>query len=133
MELDRLTYMANQIARNLAMQGEARAVVLIVPGFNSHSGQYGWAAEQLAADGLAVYAIDLRGRGVSDGERFYVDKFAVLLLEPTTKVTGNTAPTGGGIFSDSNSSVTVSANATVAANSPGNCVIGGALFGICPA
>ena len=25
--------------------------------------------------GLAVYAVDLRGRGSSDGERFYVDKF----------------------------------------------------------
>lgn len=54
----------------------ARAIVVIVPGFNSHGGQYGWAAEQLVADGLAVYAVDLRGRGKSDGERFYVDKFA---------------------------------------------------------
>ena len=32
-------------------------------------------AEQLVADGLAVYAVDLRGRGNSDGERFYVDNF----------------------------------------------------------
>ena len=53
--------------------GTAKAAVLIVPGFNSHSGYYGWTAEQLAAQGLAVYAIDLRGRGLSDGERFYVD------------------------------------------------------------
>jgi acylglycerol lipase len=53
-----------------------RGVVVIVPGFNSHSGYYGWAAEQLVAGGLSVYAVDLRGRGQSDGERFYVDKFA---------------------------------------------------------
>ena len=53
--------------------GAAKAAVLIVPGFNSHSGYYGWTAAQLAAQGLAIYAIDLRGRGVSDGERFYVD------------------------------------------------------------
>lgn len=53
-----------------------RAVVVIVPGFNSHSGYYGWAAEQFVANGLAVYAVDLRGRGKSDGERFYVDHFA---------------------------------------------------------
>jgi alpha-beta hydrolase superfamily lysophospholipase len=33
-------------------------------------------AEQLTASGLAVYALDLRGRGKSDGERFYVEKFA---------------------------------------------------------
>jgi len=62
--------------RSLRPAGEARGVVVIVPGFNSHSGYYGWVAEQLAATGLAVYAVDLRGRGQSDGERFYVEKFA---------------------------------------------------------
>src|SRR2546423_626140 len=49
--------------------------VVVVPGFNSHSGYYGWVAERLAAVGQATYAVDLRGRGRSDGERFYVDKF----------------------------------------------------------
>ena len=53
--------------------GTPKAVLVIVPGFNSHSGYYGWAAETLAAQGVAVYAVDLRGRGLSDGERFYVD------------------------------------------------------------
>jgi acylglycerol lipase len=53
-----------------------RAVVVIVHGFNSHSGHYLWVAEQLMASGLAVYALDHRGRGKSDGERFYVDKSA---------------------------------------------------------
>jgi alpha-beta hydrolase superfamily lysophospholipase len=52
-----------------------RAVVIIVPGFNAHSGYYDWAAEQFVAAGLAVYAVDLRGRGNSDGERFYVENF----------------------------------------------------------
>jgi alpha-beta hydrolase superfamily lysophospholipase len=52
-----------------------RAVVVIVHGFNSHSGQYGWVAEQLVDAGFAVYALDLRGRGRSEGERFYVEKF----------------------------------------------------------
>jgi len=56
--------------------GKPRGVVVIVPGFNSHSAYYAWTAEQLVADGLAAYAVDLRGRGRSDGERFYVDKFA---------------------------------------------------------
>jgi len=56
--------------------GSPRAVVVIVPGFNSHSGYYTWVAEQLVASGLAVYAVDLRGRGQSDGERFYVQSFA---------------------------------------------------------
>jgi acylglycerol lipase len=54
----------------------ARGVVVIVHGFNSHSGYYSWVAEQMLTLGLAVYALDLRGRGKSDGERFYVDSFA---------------------------------------------------------
>ena len=52
--------------------GPARAVVVINHGVNSHSGQYLWAGEQLANAGFAVYAIDMRGRGKSGGERFYV-------------------------------------------------------------
>ena len=52
-----------------------RAIIVIVPGFNSHSGYYEWVGEQLVARGFAAYAIDLRGRGESEGERFYVDRF----------------------------------------------------------
>jgi len=58
-----------------------RGVVVIVPGFNSHSGYYGWVADQLVAEDLAVYAVDLRGRGRSDGERFYVTHFADYLTD----------------------------------------------------
>ena len=55
---------------------QPRAVVVICHGVNSHGGQYAWVAEQLVADGLAVYALDLRGRGKSEGERFYVQEVA---------------------------------------------------------
>jgi len=55
--------------------GRPVGVVVIVHGFNSHSGRYAWAADQLASNGLAVHAFDLRGRGRSEGERFFVDKF----------------------------------------------------------
>jgi acylglycerol lipase len=65
----------------------ARAVVLIVPGFNSHSGYYRWVADQLVANGLAVYALDLRGRGKSDGERFYVASFDEYVNDVATLVT----------------------------------------------
>jgi acylglycerol lipase len=64
----------------------ARAVVVIVPGFNSHSGYYAWVGEQFANQGLAVYAVDLRGRGHSDGERFYVQKFADYVADVATVV-----------------------------------------------
>lgn len=67
--------------------GKPRAVVVIVPGFNSHSGQYMWAADQFVANGLAVYALDLRGRGKSDGERFYVERFADYVNDVATFVT----------------------------------------------
>lgn len=63
------------LIRSWRPAANARAIVAIVPGFNSHSGYYSWVAEQLVAKGLAVYAVDLRGRGLSDGERFYVESF----------------------------------------------------------
>lgn len=53
--------------------GPPRAVVAICHGVKSHSGYYQWIAEQLVANGLAVYALDLRGRGRSGGKRFFVE------------------------------------------------------------
>jgi len=66
---------------------QPRGVVVIVHGFNAHSGSYLWVAEQLIGEGLAVYAVDLRGRGKSDGERFYVDKFADYVSDVANFVT----------------------------------------------
>ena len=53
--------------------GAPRGVVAICHGVNSHSGQYFWAAQQFVAAGFAVYALDLPGRGKSDGDRYYID------------------------------------------------------------
>lgn len=60
--------------RSWKPENKPRGVVVIVHGFNSHSGQYLWVANQFAKSGLAVYALDLRGRGRSEGERYYVEK-----------------------------------------------------------
>ena len=65
----------------------ARGVVVIVHGFNSHSGEYGWVAEQLVAKGFAVYAGDLRGRGKSDGERFFVNSLGEWVSDVSAVVT----------------------------------------------
>ena len=62
--------------RSWRPEGAARGVVVLSHGFNSHSGYYLWAAEQLLASRLAVYALDYRGRGKSDGERYYVEQFS---------------------------------------------------------
>src|SRR6266852_175515 len=64
----------NIFTRSWQPEGKTRGVIVIVPGFNSHSGQYLWVGEQFAAKDLAAYAIDLRGRGRSEGERYYVEK-----------------------------------------------------------
>lgn len=75
------------LARSWRPEGKARGVVAICHGFNSHSGHYFWVAEQLVASGLAVYALDLRGRGKSDGERFWVEKFSDYLSDVHALIT----------------------------------------------
>src|SRR5690349_13342876 len=60
--------------RHWEAAGEPRANLVICHGVNSHGGQYIRAAEDFAARGFAVTALDLRGRGKSDGERFYVER-----------------------------------------------------------
>ena len=63
-------------ARSWRPAGAPRAVVAICHGVNSHGGQYLWTAEQFLASGFAVYALDLRGRGKSEGARFFVEDVA---------------------------------------------------------
>ncbi|MBO9518270.1 MAG: lysophospholipase [Porphyrobacter sp.] len=53
--------------------GEPKAALVICHGVNSHGGQYLRAGEEFAAAGYAVTALDLRGRGRSEGERFHVE------------------------------------------------------------
>ena len=62
--------------RSWQPSGVARAVVVLCHGFNSHSGYYVRTGEALAARGFAAYALDLHGRGRSDGERFYVESIS---------------------------------------------------------
>lgn len=67
--------------RSWQPSGDPRAIVAMVPGFNSHSGYFKWVGEQFAANGLAAYAVDLRGRGKSGGERFYIDSISEYLSD----------------------------------------------------
>ena len=64
-----------------------RAVIGIVHGVKSHSGYYFWAAEQLVARGFAVYAVDLHGRGQSEGDRLYLEQMADYIDDADTLVT----------------------------------------------
>jgi acylglycerol lipase len=59
--------------RHWEPEGAPRANLVLCHGVNSHGGQYIRAGETFAAGGFAVTALDLRGRGKSDGERFYIE------------------------------------------------------------
>jgi len=62
--------------RSWSPESKPRAVVVVCHGVNAHGGQYTWVGEQFVDNGLATFALDLRGRGKSDGERFYVEDVA---------------------------------------------------------
>ncbi|MCW5939829.1 MAG: lysophospholipase [Fimbriimonadaceae bacterium] len=64
--------------------GPARAVVVISHGLNSHSGQYLWAGSQFASNGFATYALDHRGRGRSEGERFFIQNVSEYVTDLAT-------------------------------------------------
>jgi len=60
---------------------QATAVIVLQHGFNAHGGHLQWPAEQFNAAGYACYAVDLRGRGKSDGERYFVEDFSDYLTD----------------------------------------------------
>jgi acylglycerol lipase len=66
----------NIFIRSWRPDARPRGVIVINHGVNSHSGQYVWSAEQLQAAGFSVFAIDMRGRGRSEGKRFSIDTVA---------------------------------------------------------
>jgi lysophospholipase len=51
------------------------AVVVIAHGVAEHSGRYARVARVLVDEGCAVYALDHRGHGKSQGTRTYIEKF----------------------------------------------------------
>src|SRR4030095_16059865 len=57
-------------------EGTVRGIMILVHGFNSHTGYFALPGERFAKSGFAAYALDHRGRGKSEGERWYVEKFS---------------------------------------------------------
>lgn len=62
--------------RYLALDGDARGVVIIVHGMGEHGGRYRLLAEHLASKGFESWMPDLRGFGQSGGERGCVHSFS---------------------------------------------------------
>lgn len=56
-------------------------VILLAHGFGDHSGRYERYAATVTAAGGAVYCPDLRGHGLSDGERAVIESFDVVAAE----------------------------------------------------
>jgi acylglycerol lipase len=62
----------------------ARAVILVAHGYGEHSGRYQNLVDHFLPRGYAVYALDHRGHGRSDGERVQVDHFSDYLTDLKT-------------------------------------------------
>jgi len=56
-------------------ESDPSAVVVVVHGIIEHSGRYAPTALELNRHGYAVYAMDLRGHGKSEGERVFIRSF----------------------------------------------------------
>ncbi len=61
---------------------QPKGSLVLVHGANEHSGRYGHVARYFAEQaGLAVYALDHRGHGQSEGVRTYIDRFEDYLTD----------------------------------------------------
>jgi acylglycerol lipase len=58
-----------------------RALVVIVHGASEHSGRYAHVAERLVSAGYAVYALDHRGHGRSEGKRAQLDRLDYVVAD----------------------------------------------------
>lgn len=64
--------------------GAPKAVLLVAHGLAEHSGRYKNLVNYFVPKGYAVYALDHRGHGKSEGIRCYVDRFDDYLLDLKT-------------------------------------------------
>lgn len=56
--------------------GDVRAVLIVTHGYGEHGGRYGSLVEFLLSRGLAIYALDQRGHGRSEGPRGHAGRFS---------------------------------------------------------
>lgn len=86
-----------------------KAFVVLIHGLNSHSGYYQSFAEQLNNTNFDVYAIDLVGRGNSEGERYYIPDYNTVVedIDQLVNIAKNANPSlpvfllghsAGGVF-----------------------------------
>jgi acylglycerol lipase len=66
--------------------GEARASVVLAHGAGEHSGRYAHVGSELASAGHAVYALDHRGHGRSDGRRADIGSIDAVIADLGTLI-----------------------------------------------
>jgi alpha-beta hydrolase superfamily lysophospholipase len=76
--------------------GEARGFVLLVHGLAEHTGRYEPASSILAATGLDVVGLDLRGFGGSGGRRAYVESMETWLDDLEDRLSARRTEAVGG-------------------------------------
>jgi acylglycerol lipase len=60
---------------------DVRAAILVAHGYGEHGGRYGNLVDRLVPRGFAVYALDHRGHGRSEGPRGHVERFAEFVAD----------------------------------------------------
>jgi len=68
---------ANLYRQSWLPDGEPKAVIILVHGYDEHSGRYEYFAEHCTNRGFAVHALDHWGHGKSDGDNGFIPKFSV--------------------------------------------------------
>ncbi|MDP6950843.1 MAG: alpha/beta hydrolase [Arenicellales bacterium] len=58
-----------------------KGLVIVIHGYGEHSGRYQNVVDTLVPEGYAVWALDHRGHGKSEGKRCYVDRFTDFLKD----------------------------------------------------
>lgn len=62
-------------------EAEIRSALLVAHGYGEHGGRYGNLVERFVPRGFAVYALDHRGHGRSEGLRGHVGRFAEFVAD----------------------------------------------------
>jgi len=62
-------------------EGDVHAALVVAHGYGEHGGRYGNLVERLVPQGFAIYALDHRGHGRSEGPRGHVGRFSEFIAD----------------------------------------------------
>ena len=69
----------NLFAQAWLPDGETKAVINLIHGIGEHSSRYSQMAEYYNKNGIAIFAIDYRGHGKSEGKRGHTPSYESLM------------------------------------------------------